>query len=205
MVSAGIFMIFLVYSFMDFSNPSSDHVNAESSEVPAKTHAQLKLIETPKITFLYCYSWGYRAAFEQYADVLSKRFPGLEIVGDNYPPPSPRRELSFLLSAAKIILIGCIMMGYNPFPTLFNAPTPNIYSWLLNNKMYGSFVVFFVSGMVESQLVSTGAFEVLLNEEIIWSKLSIGRVPSPPELMQIITSALDKHRQMLQDVTSETL
>ena len=41
-------------------------------------------------------------------------------------------------------------------------------------------------------LMSTGAFEIYLGEEQIWSKLESGRVPSPTELIQII----DQHMEL---------
>lgn len=39
-------------------------------------------------------------------------------------------------------------------------------------------------------LMSTGAFEIYLGNEQIWSKLESGRVPSPAELIQAIDSHL---------------
>lgn len=39
--------------------------------------------------------------------------------------------------------------------------------------------------------MSTGAFEIYIGEEKIWSKLESGRVPSPQELVQAIESHLE--------------
>jgi selT/selW/selH-like putative selenoprotein len=36
------------------------------------------------------------------------------------------------------------------------------------------------------QLISTGAFEISLNDMPLWSKLESGRIPQPGELLQII-------------------
>lgn len=44
--------------------------------------------------------------------------------------------------------------------------------------------------MIEGQLISTGAFEVSLNDMPIWSKLESGRLPNPNELHQIIENQL---------------
>ncbi|WP_395239392.1 Rdx family protein [Salmonella sp. s54412] len=43
---------------------------------------------------------------------------------------------------------------------------------------------------MEGQLISTGAFEVALNEMPVWSKLESGRLPSPQELFEIINQQL---------------
>lgn len=40
------------------------------------------------------------------------------------------------------------------------------------------------------QLVSSGAFEISLNDIPIWSKLETGRIPSPQELFHIIDSQI---------------
>ena len=47
-----------------------------------------------------------------------------------------------------------------------------------------------LSNSVEGMLTATGAFEIYIGDEIIWSKLESGRVPSPAELFQAIDSHL---------------
>ncbi|MGG2299895.1 Rdx family protein, partial [Aeromonas veronii] len=51
-------------------------------------------------------------------------------------------------------------------------------------------LIFFTTNMIEGQLISTGAFEVSLNDMPIWSKLESGRLPNPNELHQIIENQL---------------
>lgn len=38
------------------------------------------------------------------------------------------------------------------------------------------------------QLISSGAFEISLNDVPVWSKIETGRIPAPQELFQIIDS-----------------
>jgi len=47
-------------------------------------------------------------------------------------------------------------------------------------------MIFFVCNAVEGQLLSTGAFEISMNDIPLWSKLETGRIPQPPELFKII-------------------
>nr|CAB3265964.1 selenoprotein T-like [Phallusia mammillata] len=54
--------------------------------------------------------------------------------------------------------------------------------------IYACFMLFFLTNAIETQLTSTGAFEISLNDVTIWSKLQSGRVPRVDELMQIIDS-----------------
>lgn len=68
--------------------------------------------------------------------------------------------------------------------------TPAVYNWMLGNKLSACLMLFMFSNSIESMLLSTGAFEIYIGEEQIWSKLESGRVPSPAELMQVVDSHL---------------
>ena len=57
---------------------------------------------------------------------------------------------------------------------------------MLDNKLYAGLMIFFLSNAVETQLISTGAFEIVLDSLPVWSKIESGRIPQPPELFQII-------------------
>ncbi|XP_022652282.1 selenoprotein T2-like [Varroa jacobsoni] len=116
----------------------------------------------------------------------------MRIVGDTYNPPFPRMMIAQALGLTKLLVIVLFMMSANPF-RFINAPTPAIWTWLLNNKVYGCLLTFFITGMVETQLISTGAFEIYLNQEQLWSKLTSGRIPDPHELFNLI----DARRSML--------
>jgi selT/selW/selH-like putative selenoprotein len=87
----------------------------------------------------------------------------------------------------KIILIFTVMMGRDPFAMAAMA-TPPFFTWILNNKLSSCLMLFLLSNSIESMLTSTGAFEIYLGDEKIWSKIESGRVPSPPELFQAIDS-----------------
>jgi len=62
----------------------------------------------------------------------------------------------------------------------------------MDNKLYACMMLFFISNAVESQLISTGAFEISVDSMPLWSKIESGRIPQPPELFQII----DNHFKM---------
>jgi len=116
----------------------------------------------------------------------------MRIIGDSFRPPWPKMEIAQALGMAKILIIILVIMGVNPF-VYIDAPTPGIWSWLVTNKVYGCMLVFFITGMVETNLISTGAFEIYLNNEQVWSKITSGRIPDPGELFNII----DSRRQTL--------
>lgn len=114
-----------------------------------------------------------------------EKYPSLLVEGDAYPPPPPRMQLAHALSLLKLALIALVLLGVDPF-SLMGAQTPVFFSWMVSNKLYSCLMLFFVCGAIESKLVSTGAFEIYFNDVRVWSKLETGRIPSPPELFQII-------------------
>lgn len=82
-----------------------------------------------------------------------------------------------------------IVSGQNPF-TLLNMDTPSVFTWAQENKIYACLMIFFISNAIEGQMISTGAFEVSLNDVPVWSKLETGRIPQPGEIFQIIENQM---------------
>jgi len=121
--------------------------------------------------------------------MIQERYPTLTIEGDNYPPPSHKAILAQVLSFAKLGLIAAVLFGFDPFGAV-GLQTPGVMQWALNNKIYACMMTFFLSNAIEGQLISTGAFEISLNDVPVWSKLEVGRIPSPPELLQILESQM---------------
>jgi len=144
----------------------------------------------PVVKFLVCNSWGYKQAFEQYAQMIQQRYSGVKIEGGNYPPPMFNQYMAQLISLLKFVAIACIVSGVNPFVKL-NYETPSVFTWAQENKIYACMMLFFICNALESSFISTGAFEILLNEKTIWSKLQSGRVPRPEELLEIIDSNIN--------------
>ena len=117
--------------------------------------------------------------------MLSQKYPGLAIQGDNFPPPAWKAQLAQFIGVSKMLVIFCVLMGINPFSYL-GGETPGWWNWLAENKLYACLMVFFLCNAVETQLISTGAFEVELDSMPVWSKLESGRIPQPPEFFQIL-------------------
>jgi thioredoxin reductase-like selenoprotein T len=109
----------------------------------------------------------------------------MALVGENYPPSSMKALLARILSIMKIFALVCLLLGQNPF-ALMNLSTPTVYSWALSNRMYACLMIFFFSNSLESYLISTGAFEISVNDVPLWSKMQSGRLPSSEEFVQML-------------------
>lgn len=127
--------------------------------------------------------------FEEFSNIIRQKYPNLVIEGDNFPPPPVKAIIAQGLGMFKLAMLGMIIVGYNPFPAL-GVNTPSMFDWALQNKLYSCMMLFFISNAIEGQLISTGAFEINFNDVPVWSKLEVGRVPSPDELFQIIDSQM---------------
>jgi len=123
--------------------------------------------------------------FEQFSQLVRTHHPNLEVVGENYPPPPTKALIARILSMVKMALLVCLLFGQNPF-VLLNIPTPAVYQWALSNKMYAYLMIFFFSNSIESSLISTGAFEISIDDVPLWSKLETGRLPSANEFIQML-------------------
>ena len=61
-----------------------------------------------------------------------------------------------------MLLILAIIAGTNVFDYL-GLETPSVWTWTQQNKFYACLMIFFLCNAAESQLISTGAFEILFN------------------------------------------
>lgn len=141
------------------------------------------------MTFLYCYSCGYRKAFDEYYNIIHEKYPEIQIKGGNYDPPGLNLYMSKVLLVTKLLMIIALMSNFDVFGFLRTA-TPSWWTWCTENKLYACMMIFFLGNMIEAQLISSGAFEIALNDVPVWSKLETGRIPAPQELFQIIESHL---------------
>ena len=167
----------------DVEQSSSWFTSNKAKKIP---HTHLSHLQTgPTLKFLYCYSCGYKRAYEDYAAIIREKYPDMNVMGDNYPPSTLNRILVQVIGLLKMGIIFMILANVNPF-SLLGQPTPAIWSWLSSSKLYGCLITFFICNTVEGTLISSGAFEIYYNDVPIWSKIETGRIPQPAELFQII-------------------
>ncbi|GAA6090965.1 thioredoxin reductase-like selenoprotein T1a [Tachysurus ichikawai] len=138
---------------------------------------------------------SYKRVFEEYTQALSQRYPDIRIEGENYLPLPIYRHIASFLSIFKLFLIGLVIVGKDPF-MLFGMESPRLWTWSQENKIYACMMVFFFSNMLENQCLSTGAFEITLNDVPVWSKLESGHLPSMQQLVQILENEMKMNMPM---------
>lgn len=127
--------------------------------------------------------------FQDYSQAISQVYPDIRIEGGNYPPTAFNRYVGNLVSYLKLLSILLIISGQNPF-LLLGLETPRAWTWSQDNKIFSCLMAFFLCNMMETHFLSTGAFEVTLNDVPVWSKLQSGYVPNIQEMFQILNNHL---------------
>jgi selT/selW/selH-like putative selenoprotein len=112
----------------------------------------------------------------------------VKVVGDPYPTPPLQ---SFLGSAASALSWGLLILSLGGEWLLGNLPfrvPPELLPYL-QNKWY-VLGAYFVLSQASSYLTSSGAYEILVNGELLHSKLQTGTVPTTEVLLTMIRGAL---------------
>lgn len=143
------------------------------------------MMSRPTVRIEYCHSCGYRQAFEELSRILTTAFPDLTVEGALHQPGWLKSQIVNLVFLTKAAVLLMIFIGYNPFPHL-RMETPSFWTYLTQNRLTSVLMILFVANSIESNMMSTGAFEIYYNDMPVWSKLQTGKVPAPPELIQIV-------------------
>ncbi|KAK7276003.1 hypothetical protein RIF29_17133 [Crotalaria pallida] len=139
------------------------------------------------VSIHFCSSCSYKGTAVTMKNMLEIAFPGIEVVLANYPPPLPKRLLSKVVPVLQIGVMGVVVAGEQIFPMLgFVAPPPWYYQ-LRANKFGTLASTWLLGNALQSFLHSSGAFEVYVNGEQVFSKLKEGRFPGEIELKDLIS------------------
>lgn len=96
----------------------------------------------------------------------------------------------------KFALIYVAFSNFNPLVAFGfaneNDPMPEFLQKMKENKIYSCMMIFFVGNAIEGQLISTGAFEIYANENLVCSKLESGNIARPEDVIQKIDKIIGK-------------
>ncbi len=112
----------------------------------------------------------------------------LSVIGDNFDPGQSKQMIATITT---YLWLGGMLMAFagqgvfNFFGIKDPSQLPAWYNYLQQNKTACLAGLFFLNNWGNSQL-STGAFEIYLDGEIIYSKLASGRVPPPEVLVSLL-------------------
>ncbi|KAG7357257.1 hypothetical protein IV203_001945 [Nitzschia inconspicua] len=114
-----------------------------------------------------------------------------DVTGDNYPPPPLVELLLKVMSMMQLAGIVLAMLGGNAFRMIGMQQPPSWYTNVVEkNAMPIAIFLYLLLPQVLSKYVVTGAFEVIMDQEItIFSKLATGRLPQMADLVEPLVKA----------------
>ena len=119
---------------------------------------------------------------------LEDTYPELsgKITGGNYPPPPIVEILLKILSGVQLFALALIVFGDRVWTSILRFRQVPI--WYYTIKEYGfqcGVALFFVIPNLLNQFVVTGAFEILVDGEVAYSKLEEGRLPNAADVLAV--------------------
>ena len=108
------------------------------------------------------------------------------ISGSTYPPSPTAERIASITNT--IWLLGIILLfGGSYIFKILNIPEPKIYLMMKENQV-ASFVVLFMMNSIGASQLSTGAFEISVNDVLVFSKLQQGRLPNLTDIVNGLVS-----------------
>ena len=105
--------------------------------------------------------------------ILQQQPTAIVVEGDEYPASPEKMTLSYIVSAIQMAFIFTICLGDQvcgwigkPVPQMLTEMQENKWSWLIGS--------FFIGNGIATSLRSTGAFEIYVNNDLVFSKLETG-------------------------------
>lgn len=125
-----------------------------------------------------------RRNFVELQKILERRFPQLigNIHGENYPP-SPQAMLA--VQVAGMLQMGAVAVmffGSSLFQVL-GMPEPEFVKYMQENKLMTFSSVFMMNSMATS-MTKSGAFEIMVDGQVVYSKLRTGQMPTVPQIIR---------------------
>mmetsp|Transcript_28313 Transcript_28313/g.90610 ORF Transcript_28313/g.90610 Transcript_28313/m.90610 type:complete len:139 (-) Transcript_28313:490-906(-) len=128
--------------------------------------------------------------FLQLRNFLEVKFPDLigHITAEVYPPPPGAEIAAQLTGMLQLVLLACLFLGSSVFKAIgFKEDSP-VVKFVEENKMM-LFIGCFLLNNVAANLTKTGAFEIMLGDKAIFSKLETGRFPKAYEVVEALKAA----------------
>ncbi len=164
--------------------------NFQSQETPSdtkQTRTNTGGLEIHDIHISYCVSCSYKGMYQKVADHIQQNYPMMNINGAEYPTSPQKLLLSKAFTFAQYGLIAIMIAGDAIFKALKINP-PAIYYKLKEKKIMAFMMIYFLGNNIQSMLTSTGAFEVMVDGKLEFSKLATGRMPTLEDIDMILSS-----------------
>lgn len=90
-----------------------------------------------------------------------------------------------IIGFVQIILTGLIFLGDKIF-NLIGKPVPEMLQKAQESSFTYCMFTFFLGNMLQANLMQTGAFEIYVDDTLVWSKLNTGSMPNIHQLKALL-------------------
>lgn len=129
---------------------------------------------------------GYYLQIENFIKSSYPDFDENNISGSTYPPSSMAQFTAAVSNAIWLLGIAVLFGGSTLFK-LLGIGEPELYIKMKENPVT-TFVCLFLVNTVGASQLSTGAFEIKLNDIVVYSKLSEGRLPNLNDIVSALAT-----------------
>eukprot|EP00455_Lapot_gusevi_P031081 TRINITY_DN3357_c0_g1_i1.p1 TRINITY_DN3357_c0_g1~~TRINITY_DN3357_c0_g1_i1.p1 ORF type:complete len:137 (+),score=25.80 TRINITY_DN3357_c0_g1_i1:149-559(+) len=126
--------------------------------------------------------------FMQVAALIRHHYPNVEVVGEIYPPPPFQAMLSQMFNY--IFIFGLIITFTGDLLLNQMGMVGDAIKRMRTDYPYAMMIVLFFSSQLSAQLVSTGAFEIMYNDSILWSTIQNHHLPSQEQILDLVRTNL---------------
>lgn len=122
---------------------------------------------------------------------MHQTFPELEgkVTGDNMPPPPLVELLLKILSGIQLAGLLVVVLGRNVFSLVGLNYVPAWFTTIEKNGVQVAILVYLLLPQILSKYLVTGAFEIELDGQVIFSKIQTGRLPQYADLVEPLVAA----------------
>ena len=96
------------------------------------------------------------------------------MTGDYHQAPLYKRLLANLAFVLQFTLLGAVVAGQTFFQDLLKKPVPTFIEKLQERQILYATGIWIVFSSIQSMLTSTGAFEISIDGQLVYSKIETG-------------------------------
>mmetsp|Transcript_49636 Transcript_49636/g.141961 ORF Transcript_49636/g.141961 Transcript_49636/m.141961 type:complete len:139 (+) Transcript_49636:440-856(+) len=134
--------------------------------------------------------------------INSRALENLEVRGAEYPPPPDKVMMAQGIFYLQMALFGFVFFGETLCESI-GFPPPPICKAAKENMFASFMLIWLVGNMVQSSLLSTGAFEIHHGDELIWSSIEEKRLPNMADLIKAFQKTGVEFMTMQRDAAHE--
>lgn len=146
-----------------------------------------KKIKNINLRIEFCQSWSHRGYFNQVKEHLEKTYSNISVIPSDYPLSTTRQILYYLVTFLQVSLFLTLFCGKYIRPYIIGFVPENILDWIEGNKMMVGIGGYFIGNILNNNITNSGAFEIYVNERLIWSAINNEkRVPNIETMISMI-------------------